>query len=395
MSYTDVAEEVVKLASQEGARQAIEFTDKRRKSYLAHFESLRDEINAQYQISSTSIQQRYAEGKITKKLIAERIKTYPSSKGDIADILPNEELERYNQIQEQLREARKSLYQFKENDKVIKLSMKLMNLVMMLKQDITNEAEEKFSFIYKGQDGVAYSIEVPLHNILLNDKLISYISIQNGDIQNWAGTDDQFLRFDSSIIGQMKNIINTTDNSSFSIRKMPSFIAKYDTAKETAKYLVSSRHRYGSKKFRQTIEDLIGNSESNRLDWYIRKDKQYYVIYRELRPGTGFLAQGLYGQEIGDPKATFRPDNNPWYGLADSTDKYGQSYSVKSFLEGDPSLVSLHSLHKITFEIIRILSSPLKTDTIQSFLKQQIFQGGQIMSQAFDQEVDKILTQYG
>ena len=395
MSYTDVAEEVVKLASKEGARQAIKFTDKRRKSYLAHFESLRDEINAQYQISSTSIQQRYAEGKITKKLITERIKTYPSSKGDVADILPNEELERYNQIQEQLREARKSLYQFKENDKVIKLSMKLMNLVMMLKQDITNEAEEKFSFIYKGQDGVAYSIEVPLHNILLNDKLISYISIQTGDIQNWAGTDDQFLRFDSSIIGQMKNIINTTDNSSFSIRKMPDFMAKYDTAKESAKYLVSSRHRYGSNKFKQTIEDLIGNSENNRLDWYIRKDKQYYVIYRELKPGTGFLAQGLYGQEIGDPKATFRPDNNPWYGLADSTDKYGQSYSVKSFLEGDPSLVSLHSLHKITFEIIRILSSPLETDTIQSFLKQQIFQGGQILSQAFDQEVDKILTQYG
>ena len=180
------------------------------------------------------------------------------------------------------------------------------------------------------------------------------------------------------------------NQNQYSIREMSNFMTQYEHEKGQAQYTMSKTYKHGSKNFQKAIIAAISSGESYHL---LRTDKSYYIVLeRAMKSGTGFITQGLFGKEIGDSNWTFKPDNRPWFAGADSTDKEGNTYSVKSFLEGDPSLVSLNSLHKTSYEIIRVLSSPLNTNTVKDYLKDQLFAGGNAMSDAFDRDVDKLIS---
>ena len=396
MAGTDISQEIADLAAQEGAREYKELTIDRVKLYYNKFIDLRSQINGAYQRSTATIQQRYAIGRLAKQSIDKKVISYASSKGG-ANILPVTELQKIMEQYEndrinQLLTARQTIYSFGENQNLVKkLSLQAMNLVMMLKQDLTKTNEEHFAFIYKGEDGAAYSITVPMHTILLNETYLNNIELNYGDINRWNGGEDQKLSFKSSIIEQIRK----TQLNGEKGQEMSNFINQYNSLKGTT-YTKETRHEWDSQAFWDTLE----TAQISGLSWAIRQDKKYWVIQREVAYQTGFLAQGLFSKFLGSQKKIeelAKPDNNPWYGIADSYDKKNQlSYSVKSFLEGDPSLISLNSLYQVTENIINTMSSFLTNNTnldeMTGYLKEKVFQGAKIVSDAFNSDIKKLIN---
>lgn len=384
----DISDEIASLAAEEGARQAVEFTNVRRVKYLNSFIQLRNEILKSYNLKIDSIQKRYAFGKMAKQMIS--VEIYPSSKGG-GNVLPFDEIKKIKEKiisqNEQLSQAREMIYGFKQNNEVKKLSMKLMGLTLMLKQDIEQSKEEHFAFIYSGDSNVTSVITVPMHTILFKEGFDQFLNLEFGNINRWNGAEDQRLRFNSSILEQLKQ---TQGAKTFNLQD--DFSSRYNTAKD------------------QGYEKIIrtkSNKRKERLEQngyvYREQQGQYWIVAKTIQNQTGFISQGLFSEFIQDASidiikqqnGEFRPDNNPWYGLADSTSKNGLGYSVKSFLEGDPGLVSLNSLYQVTDIIIKKLGDKtLNIKGVKDYLKQSVFSGARIVTNAFNKDLNEIIEKF-
>lgn len=401
------AAETAQEMAETGAQEIQEFDLQLRQRYYTAFTSLRSELESSYtyaKMTKTTIEKRYDFGKKVKNSI---LTLYDSIKGG-GKVMPDPEEQINNTIQQQLLEeqkqrlinARNTLYAIENENKFKNLAARMMALVYGLRADLTG-VEEHFSFVYQGDTGLAEAITVPVSEFLLNENIINNMDLAFGSISDWSGTEDRRLKFNSSVLSQLKGLSlgntaqsylygnNVNNYQHLTLNK--NFMQQYETIKNS--YYLKKLNIWDS-------EDLAAqDAEKNGKNAFIlRVDQNYWIVQKKIAYQSGFIVQGLFGYNVGDINATFKPDNNPWYQTPDTIGSDGKEYSVKSFIEGDPSLVSLNSLYKVSSQIIEILKPGgqyKRTQTVIKHLKSDIFKITQKIENQANKDLGKVLDALG
>lgn len=384
-SYIDITEDVRNLALQGSNENKREFSNELKSKYLSAFIQLRSNLEQSYKNKPLPMDINQRES-IAEKMRDNMIKTYRSSRG-LADILTEEKLQEYikkeKDLQDKLKSIRNSMYEVQDNSLYIKFATQMMALVYALKRDISQEKEEQFSFIYKGDNsGTAVSFKIPVTEFLLKEEFLNSISLQYGAISSWTGAIDQSLRFNNSIGSQLEQL---SQDKNSGIKK--DIIS--DTFQYERKRFIKEKRIYKTKRGAETrLDELTNILQAINIKIY-RMDKNYWVVESGAFQ-RGFVDQGLFAYYEGDLNATFSGDTYDWYKKADVTGKDGQGYSVKSLLGGNPSLVSLKSLYTVSSQIISILQSSNQENpsSIAEQIKTQVFE----IDSALDKDIDKVFN---
>lgn len=355
--YVDIVGALSGESQEAGAAEFREYFAQIRGKYLSAFQSIRTQLASCYKSTNqikknVDIDTRIEQASAAREAV---LQSYPSSKGG-ADILPEDELERYKKEQEEIAKKRKaalkrvrnayfSISGTKNINNYKVLAGKMMALIYQLRAELTG-TEEQFSFIYSGDSGYAEVINVPVTEFLLNSKLMQSMTLQQSSISRWAGDDDHALRFNNSVLNQMKQIYGGK-----ALGQGNDFMEKYWAAREASydKIIATKKDADSAMKY------IAKNADKGYV--YREEAGQYLVINPNAKYQRGFIAQGLFGQYVGDQNATFLGDTRKFYEEADITSASGELFSVKAFIDSQiPSLVSINTLYSASSEIINALS---------------------------------------
>lgn len=361
--YVDIVGALSKDVLDEGEKKLKEHLLNVKRLYMPKFVDIRNLLQQQYAettyfASSLTIEERI------KQTQNYRAQIYGSSKGG-GGILPFEEISKEQQslnqnqeltLNDRLKNLRKQAYKIIEESRYAILAGKMMALVYSLKAQLTG-TEEKFAFVYEGESGYAESVTVPVTEFLSNSNIMSQMTVQVGSIERWSGVDDHALRFNSSVLSQIKSL-HTSDNDILNkLDKGTSFLEFYHNLKEYGTYEKIVDKKNGYAKEETAKRHLQKYSSEDHRVIYREQTGKYYVVDIAAKYEKGFITQGLLGQAINNANATFVGDNRVFYQDADIQDSFGQEYSVKAFIDEQiPSLVSINTLYNVSSEIIQALS---------------------------------------
>lgn len=363
--YVDIVGALSGEINEAGAKDLREHLIKVKQIYLPKFQRIRQELSQQY-VSTDTFKNFLSIDERIEKAQLERRRIYASSKGG-AYIMPWEEAEKTAQeleeIQKQrlnnsLKWARAQAYTIAKENKYRILAGQLMALVYSLKSQLTG-TEEKFAFVYKGDSGYAETVTVPVTKLLVDSDIMSLMTIDPGSIERWSGIDDNALRFNSSVLAQIRNKYYDASNDLLNgLERGGNLLERYYNIKEYGTYSQIVGNKQGYKRESSALKRKSQYKDQEDYKIIREEDGKYYVVYTAAKYERGFITQGLLGQMIGDQNATFIGDSKIFYKNADiRDDRSGEEYSVKSFLDGQiPSLIKISTLYNVSSDIIRALS---------------------------------------
>ena len=394
--YVDIVGAVGGDVETAGAQELQEHLSKVQAAYRPAFESIRSELQQQY-LETTNYSRSLSIEDRTSKAKEARLKIYRSSKGG-GYILPHESLElslkeqmelNQQRLKDRLKDARSDAYTVANESRYKVLAGKLMALIYSLKSQLTG-VEEKFAFVYEGDSGYAETVTVPVTEFLSSSSIMEQMTLQVGSIMRWSGADDHALRFNTSVLSQIKqtqtpenNLLNRLENGGNLLNRYYN-IKKYGTYERT----IGNKKGYAKKSSAEKRAGQNGN--------YIIREQagRYFVVDPAVKYEGGFIAQGLLGEIINDENATFIGDTRDFYKDADISNAFGEQYSVKSFIDGQiPSLVSISTLYNVSGQIISALNSDIAT---MGKALSEIFNVAKVPLQTIDnlanQDIDNIVN---
>ena len=399
--YVDIVGVLSRDAQSEAEQQLREHLIRVQSAYLPAFETIRSELQSQYIETQQYSKNLSIEDRI-QKAKAKRAQIYKSSKGG-GYILPHEQLElslqeqielNKERLKNQLKIARANAYSIREENKYKILAGKMMALIYSLKAQLTG-VEEKFAFVYEGDSGFAETVTIPVTEFLSSSSIMEQMTLQTGSIIRWTGVDDHALRFNTSVLAQIKKTQTVENDLLNGLENGGNLLSRYYNIKNYGTYSKT----IGSKTGYATKASAL-KTKGDNVDYQIIREEsgRYFVIDPNAKFEGGFIVQGLLGQVINDENATFIGDNEDFYKKADISNAFGEEYSVKSFLDGQiPSLVTIGTLYKISEDIINALKSDISnmgkalTD-IFNVTKTPLEKIDSLANQDIDNVINKILS---
>ena len=283
--------------------------------------------------------------------------------------------------QDNIRDTKQNIQQTKNAYEFKVISLKAMRDIYNLKQSVTGIVEH-FAFMYEGAGGAISTVTVPVDSffkeILTNATLLNNMF----DLQtSSSGPSSYSLRFNKSYI---------MENSIFAQMAFQSNqVQKFDIQQI---YGGTAMDFYNNAK-QQTHLDYVQYSKLTKAEkegikqsGIYRRGSSYLVVRKNFE--TGFLAQSIFNAYVNNKNFQYEKDQIPWY-MGEDVQKNGTNiaYSVKSFLEGAPTLMSMNSLDVALSKIIYILAVQKDANQIKDNLKSYVFSAAQTMDAAFENEL--------
>ena len=322
------------------------------------------------------------------------IALYLSGKGG-AYIANKDDIEQHNQQVKdkynKLQKSRQTIYDVHDQDKFKKISLQAMQHIYQLKETVTG-VTEKFLLTYRGikrSKSVAYTMEVPMDYFFEN--LGPYLEMAN-DVTMGTHSDSindpWSIRFSNTISDQLRKIAEENDPN---INIHDFDIKSYNALKKMKSYRKEVNLKAATKSERRKIK------EGQYSEIIYRDGGKYFVVTKDFQ--TGFLSQALEAMTYSDEPRTFKYglDSVSWVAGYDITkkDQNGQiitGYSMKSFLEGMPTLLRIDSLHSTLTNIINILSNGTSPEKQKTKLMENIFSTATQFADEINMDIDEFLA---
>ena len=414
------AEEIAAEAANGGAQELKEFTDKTFNDYLKRFLAHKANLE-KLKIDFTTAADTHRNNTQSLSVLSQLtniITTYPSGKKG-GDVLPLEELEQgQKEIQNKVQQlyADKKTQTFKWANKayevqdLTRISLTIMRDVYNLKEAITG-ITEKFALMYRGGRNIMSVVEVNVSTFfstVLNNNDIFNVT-QGDDFNNWGlRFNDKTMRkmliankfgvgtnIDKLNVGQNILLNDTKDISQFYRNQRD----KLTIVSKSFKELNKTELRWAG--YDPETLNFVGGGKQGKFSkgitgMILRVDSTYLIVEKEF--ASGFIAQSIFNAYKNNQVYNYETDKLDWYlgGDVSTIDANGNKieYSVKSFLEGAPSLVSINSLFTVVNKILAVLISQKNQDitTITQTLKSYVFKAAEPIAEASRQEIDNLLT---
>ena len=399
------AEEIAEMAASGGTEELHEFKEDTFNIYLTRFLAHKANLEKIKIDTSMSSQVAFNEQLSTLSKLTNIVHTYPSSKGG-AYVLPQEQI---NEMTEQLKKQAQQSYNQERNSiqqwankayqaqDITRISLNIMRDVYNLRQDIVGTTE-KFALMYRGAKNVISTIEVDISTfftVLLNNPAIN--------LQTSDNIMDYGLRFNNSV---MRNLLK---NGAFGKGQNLDFgSGEYELAKfyRSQRDALTIREKtfaeLNKTELRWAGYDKNGNYTGNIKQGI--EDKQtgilrieggkYWIVAK--KNASGFVAQEIFNMSKNGGRFNPIADTVDWY-LGGDVTSGNTEYSVKSFLEHAPSLVTINSLFTVVNRILTVLISQKNKDinTIRNTLKSYVFKAAEPIAAASAEELDSLLAILG
>ena len=410
----ELAEVITEEATQAGLKELSEFTKTTYDSYIIRFSA--HKLRLEKMNINTAVE---SGNSVTQSLsvlnrLSTVIHTYPSYKGG-GDVLPEDELnkiqteakddlqKRYNDETSNIRKWATKTY---NDNEIIKASLEIMRDVYSLREQIIG-VTEKFTFIYRGGTNVLSVKEIPVHEFFnkilqaTEDSDYNYSNIFSLSPEN-KSFNDQGLRFNKA---QMNKILKGNDGIFGKREDMKSikglkkgqtlsafFREKRDQLKEISKSSYKDLNQYEKK----WVIDWFarrkkGNIEKNISGFLRYEEGKYFITAKEFN--AGFIAQEIYNAWKNDQNYDYKVDKVPWYQGGDVKDSKNIEYSVKSFLEGSPALITINSLFTVVNKILTaLIAGKGDSSEAQGLLRNEVFDASNTIAQAGGNDIQNLLN---
>ena len=380
---------VAEKAAEGGANELQEWSNSIRQAYLAKFQGHRNSLNQCYINFNSSLKPISTVLDNLKKNDSMKnfLQTYPSGKGG-ADIAPLEQ--NYNKIRQQtminqdiIKNTQQNIQQTKSAYEFKKISLEAMRDVYSLKQQVTGIVEH-FAFMYEGVGGAISTVTVPVDSFFKEILNVNNAELMNNmfNLQTSSSGPSNFsLRFNKSYI---------FENSIFSQMAFQSNqVQKFDIEKiygGTAMDFYNNAKQQAHLDYVKYSKLTKAEKEDIQKSGIYRRGASYLVVRKDFE--TGFLSQSIFNSYINNKNFQYEKDQVPWY-MGEDVRKEGTNigYSVKSFLEGAPTLMSMNSLDVALSKIIYVLAVQHDASKIKDTLKSYVFSAAQTMDNAFQTEL--------
>ena len=394
------AEEIAREASDAGIKAITEFKKTTLNSYITRFLAHKANLEKIRVDRTTPAGQESIEKRLSVLSQLTTIQTYASSKGG-GDVLPEEELKKVQQIYNDRHSAIHKWAAKAYSDKSIKrISLQIMRDVYNLRQSITGRTE-KFALIYRGERNVITTTEVDISTFF--QKLLN--NLKSLELHTSENIMDYGLRFNNSTMrgllkqGKFGEGTNMTLEG-YDQNSLASFYRTQrdtlTTVEKTFKELNKTELRWVGLDEKGTVigQQKQGDKENNITGVLRNENGKYFIV--EKKYASGFIAQEIFNAYKNKTPYEYKTDKVDWF-LGGDVEHGNMDYSVKSFLEGAPSLVSINSLFTVVNKILSVLLSQQDQpiETIQEQLKSYVFSSSKVIADTANKEINdlfKILT---